>query len=99
VTEIGKLSAEAIVREYEVTAREIEAMGELVKEMVQRCEALSTSASSTLRDIKDTAMRYRQEGKRIFNEIEACSSTTDEVRRMCESFRDKIATKAGEPAT
>jgi hypothetical protein len=44
-------------------------------------------------------MRYRQEGKRIFNEIEACSSTTDEVRRMCESFRDKIATKAGEPAT
>jgi hypothetical protein len=99
VTEIGKLSAEAIVREYEVTAREIEAMGELVKEMVQRCEALSTSASSMLRDIKDTAMRYRQEGKRIFNEIEACSSTTDEVRRMCESFRDKIATKAGEPAT
>ena len=42
-TEIGKLSAEAIVREYEVTAKEIEAVGEFVKEMAQRCEQLTTS--------------------------------------------------------
>jgi hypothetical protein len=99
VTEIGKLSAEAIVREYEVTAREIEAMGELVKDMMQRCEQLTTSASSMLKDIKTTAANYRKEGKRIFNEIESCSSTTEEVRRLCEAFRDKIATKMGEPVT
>jgi hypothetical protein len=99
VTEIGKLSAEAIVREYEVTAKEIEAMGELVKEMMQRCEQLTTSASAMLKDIKATAQSYRKEGKRIFNEIESCSSTTEEVRRMCEAFRDKIATRMGEPVT
>ena len=93
-TEIGKLSAEAIVREYEVTAKEIEAMGEFVKEMAQRCEQLTTSASTMLKDIKATAARYRKEGKRIFNEIESCSSATDEVRQLCETFRDKIATKA-----
>ena len=97
VTEIGKLSAEAIVREYEVTAKEIEALGEVVKDMMQRCEQLTTSASSMLRDIKTTALSYRKEGKRIFNEIESCSSATDEVRRLCESFQDKIATKIGEP--
>jgi hypothetical protein len=96
VTEIGKLSAEAIVREYEVTAKEIEAMGEVVRDMVQRCEQLTTSASSMLKDITTTAKRYREEGKRIFNEIESCSSATDEVRRLCESFRDKIATKIAE---
>jgi hypothetical protein len=94
VTEIGKLSAEAIVKEYEETAKEIEAMGGVVKEMVQRCEQLTGSASAMLKDINTTAARYRKEGKRIFNEIESCSSATDEVRRMCESFRDKIATKA-----
>jgi hypothetical protein len=99
VTEIGKLSAEAIVREYELTAKEIEAMGEVVREMVQRCEQLTTSASSMLKDIKATAVNYRKEGKRIFNEIESCSSATEEVRRLCEAFRDKIATKLGEPAT
>ena len=98
-TEIGKLSAEAIVREYEVTAKEIEALGEFVKEMAQRCEQLSTSASDMLKEIKSTAARYRKEGKRIFNEIESCSSATDEVRQLCGTFRDKIAAKAADPAT
>jgi signal transduction protein with GAF and PtsI domain len=99
VTEIGRLSAEAIVREYEVTAKEIEAMGEVVREMVQRCEQLGTAASAMLKDIKTTALNYRKEGKRIFDEIESCSSATDEVRRLCEAFRDKIVTKTGEPMT
>ena len=98
VTEIGRLSAEAIVREYEETAKEIEAMGGTVREMVQRCEQLSASASAMLKDIKSTAARYRKEGRRIFNEIESCSSATDEVRRMCESFRNKIETTSGETA-
>ncbi|HEY2446534.1 MAG TPA: hypothetical protein VGI20_12435 [Rhizomicrobium sp.] len=99
VSEIGKLSAEAIAREYEVTAKEIEAMGEVVRDMVQRCEQLTTSASSMLKDIKATATRYRQEGKRIFDEIESCSGAADEVRKLCETFRDKIATKAAEGAS
>ena len=98
VSEIGKLSAEAIVKEYEETAKEIEAMGEVVKEMVQRCELLTSSASSMLKDIKTTAARYRKEGKRMFTEIESCSSAADEVRRMCESFRDKLVTKESEAA-
>ncbi len=98
VTEIGKLSAEAIIREYEVTAKEIEAMGEMVRDMVKRCEQLAASASSTLKEIAATASQYRKEGKRVFNEIESCSSATDEVRRLCESFRDKIETKAAEKA-
>ena len=97
-TEIGKLSAEAIVKEYEETAKEIEAIGEIVKDMVGRCEQLVTSASTMLKDIKSTAARYRKEGKRMFQEIETCSSTTDEVRRLCEGFRDRIATKIEERA-
>ncbi len=98
-SEIGKLSAEAIAREYEVTAKEIEAMGDVVRDMVQRCEQLTTSASSMLKDIKATATRYRQEGKRIFDEIESCSGAADEVRKLCEAFRDKIAAKAAEGAS
>lgn len=95
-TEIGKLSAEAIVKEYEETAKEIEAVGDLVKDMVQRCEQLTGSASAMLKDIKATATRYRKEGKRMFDEIESCSTTTEEVRRLCEGFRDKLAAKAVE---
>lgn len=96
VSEIGRLSAEAIVREYEETAREIEAMGDVVREMVRRCEQLTGSASAMLKDIKATAERYRNEGKRMFSEIESCSSATDEVRRLCEAFREKLATASVE---
>src|SRR5437762_12725366 len=96
VSEIGKLSAEAIVKEYEETAKEIETMGTVVREMVERCEQLTQSASSMLKDIKSTAARYRMEGKRMFTEIESCSSATDEVRRLCESFRDKLAARDSE---
>ena len=96
VSEIGKLSAEAVVREYEETAKEIEAMGEVVRDMMQRCEQLTSSASAMLGDIKATAARYRNEGKRMFTEIESCSSTIDEVRRLCETFRDKLATASVE---
>ena len=98
VSEIGKLSAEAIVKEYEETAKEIETMGNVVREMVQRCEQLTTSASAMLADIRATAARYRKEGKRMFTEIESCSSATDEVRRLCETFRDKLAAKETEPS-
>jgi hypothetical protein len=98
VTEIGKLSAEAMVKEYESTAKEIEAMGDILKDMVQRCEQLAVSANAMLGDVKATAMRYRKEGKRMFNEIEACSNVAEEVRRTCETFRDKIAAKSTESA-
>ncbi len=98
-TEIGRLSAEAIVKEYEVTAKEIEAVGEFVKEMAQRCEQLTTSAAEMLKEIKSTAARYRKEGKRIFNEIESCSSATDEVRQLCGTFRDRIAAKSADLAS
>ncbi len=98
VSEIGKLSAEAIAKEYEETAKEIEAMGDVVREMVKRCDELSTSASSMLKDIKSTAARYRKEGKRMFTEIESCSSAADEVRKMCEDFRDKLAARQPEAA-
>jgi hypothetical protein len=96
VSEIGKLSAEAIVKEYEETAKEIEAVGDMVREMVKHCDQLSASASSMLRDIKSTAARYRKEGKRMFTEIESCSSAADEVRKLCEDFRDKLAARQGE---
>ena len=43
-TEIGKLSAEAVVREYEAAAKEIEAMGADLIERVTQCEAMARDA-------------------------------------------------------
>src|SRR5258706_13131991 len=69
-TEIGKLSAEAVVREYEAAAKDIEAMGAELIERVKQCEAMIRDALAVTEERKDTPARYREEAKRIFLQIE-----------------------------
>jgi hypothetical protein len=101
-TEIGKLSAEAVVREYEAAAKDIEALGVELIEQARQCEAMSREALAVTEELKETAARYRAEAKRVFLQIESCSLVTAEVRKICEEMKDKIAapalveTKAGE---
>src|SRR5258706_4068691 len=69
-TEIGKLSAEAVVREYEVAGKEIESMGTELIDLVKQCEASTRDALAVTEDLKETAARYRDEAKRVFLQIE-----------------------------
>ena len=93
-TEIGKLTAEAIVREYESAAKEIEAMGAELIERVKQCETMTRDALAVTQEMKETAMRYREEAKRIFVQIEDCSLMTAEVRKTCTELKERIATPA-----
>ena len=90
-TEIGKLSAEAVVREYEAAAKDIEALGIELAEHVKQCEAMSRDAFAVTEELKQTAERYREEAKRVFLHIENCSLVTAEVRKTCTELREKIA--------
>jgi len=87
VTEIGMLSAEAVVREYENAAKEIEAMG---KETARQCVAITESVVTMLEDVRTTAAHFRKEAQRIFNDIESCSAITAEVRTTCDALKKKI---------
>ena len=93
-TEIGKLSAEAAVREYEAAAKEIEALGAALIEHVKQCEAITRDAFAVTEELKETAARYREEAKRVFLQIESCSLMTAEVRKTCAELREKIAAPA-----
>jgi hypothetical protein len=90
-TEIGKLSAEAVVREYEATAKEIEAMGTELIERVKQCEAMTRDALTVNEELREMANRYREEAKRVFVQIENCSLVTAEVRKTCLELKEKIA--------
>jgi hypothetical protein len=92
-TEIGKLSAEAVVREYEAAAKEIEAMGVELIELVKQCEATTRDALAVTEELNETAGRYREEAKRVFLEIENCSAVTAEVRKTCTELKEKIAAR------
>ncbi len=93
-TEIGKLSAEAVVREYEAAAKDIEAMGAELIERVKQCEAMTRDALFVTEEMKETAARYREEAKRIFLQIENCSLVAAEVRKTCTELKEKIAAPA-----
>jgi hypothetical protein len=93
-TEIGKLSAEAVVREYEFAAKEIEGMGTELIERVKQCEAMTREALVVTEEMKETAARYREEAKRIFLQIESCMLMTAEVRKTCTELKEKIAAPA-----
>src|SRR6202140_40830 len=93
-TEIGKLSAEAVVREYEAAAKEIEAMGAELIELAKQCEASTRDALVVTDDLKEIAGRYRDEAKRVFLQIENCSLVTGEVRKTCTEVKKKIAPPA-----
>jgi hypothetical protein len=90
-TEIGKLSAEAVVREYESAAKEIETLGVELIQRVKQCEDMTRDALVVIDEMKQTAARYRTEAKRIFLEIEDCSLMTAEVRKICNELTEKIA--------
>ena len=91
VNQVGKLSAEVVVREYDAAVKEIEALGAELIEAAKRCEAVVAGVHSMVNEIKELAANYREEGKRYFLQIEECSLTTSEVRTVCDALKKKIA--------
>jgi hypothetical protein len=91
VNQVGKLSAEAVVREYDAAVKEIEALGAELAEAAKKCEAMVAGVHAMVSEIKELAANYREEGKRYFLQIEDCSLMTSEVRTVCEMLKKKIA--------
>jgi chromatin segregation and condensation protein Rec8/ScpA/Scc1 (kleisin family) len=97
-TEIGRLSAEAVVREYEAAAKEIEEIGGELIERVKQCEAMTLDALAVTEELKQTAQRYRDEAKRVFHQIENCTLMTAEVRKTCTELKERLTAPAAAPA-
>jgi hypothetical protein len=90
VTRAGALSAEAVVRDYETAAKEIEAMGAELISAAKKCEAMTAEVHNAIAFMRDTAAAYREEAKKIFKRIEACAVFTEDVRKTCETVRRRM---------
>src|SRR5262249_21246027 len=64
VPRAGVLSAEAVVRDYEAAAKEIESMGVELIDAAKKCEAMTTEVHNAIADMRNTAAAYREEGKK-----------------------------------
>jgi hypothetical protein len=90
VSRVGALSAEAVVRDYEAAAREIEAMGAELISAARKCEAMTADVHNAIAYMRDTAATYREEAKKIFKRIEDCALLTEDVRKTCETVKRRI---------
>lgn len=90
VTRVGALTAEAVVRDYEAAAKEIEAMGAELIGAAKRCEAMTAEVHNAIAFMRDTAASYREEAKKIFKRIEECAIMTEQVRKTCENVKLKM---------
>jgi hypothetical protein len=90
VSRVGALSAEAVVRDYEAAAKEIEAMGAELVGAAKKCEAMTADVHNAIAFMRDTASAYREEAKKIFKRIEECALFTEDVRKTCETVKRKM---------
>ncbi len=90
VPRVGALSAEAVVRDYEAAAKEIEAMGAELISAAQKCEAMTAEVHNAIAYMRETAAAYREEAKKIFKRIEDCTIFTEDVRKTCETVKRRI---------
>ena len=90
VTRVSALSAEAVVRDYESAAKEMEAMGSELIDAARKCEALTAQVHDAIAFMRETAAGYREEGRKIFERIEECALFTEDVRKTCEQVKRRM---------
>lgn len=90
VSRVGQLTAEAVVRDYEAAAKEIEAMGTELISAAKKCEAMTGEVHTAIAFMRDTAASYREEAKKIFKRIEECALFTEDVRKTCETVKRRM---------
>jgi hypothetical protein len=91
VSKPGSLSAEAVAGHYEAAVKEIEAMGAELMEAAKRCEAMTADVHKAISFMQGTATAYREEAKQMFDRIQDGALLTEDVRKMCEQVRNRIA--------
>ena len=90
VDQIGKLSAEAVIAQYEGAVKALEEMGATLIDCVKRSESMAAGCKGTIAFVHDTARKYREEAKLIFDRIEQASLMTAEVKSVCDEMRKKM---------
>ena len=90
VTRAGALSAEAVLRDYETAAREMESMGAELIDAATRCEAMTAEVHNAIAYVRDTAAGYREDAKKILKRINHCALLTQDVRKTCEAVKRRM---------
>lgn len=94
VGHLGALAAEAVVHQYETAARAIEAMGKEMIKVVEHCDQVSANALKAMKECEKTALGYREEARKAFENIQHNALLVQHVAETCDELQRKIAATA-----
>jgi hypothetical protein len=90
IDDIGKLTAQAVVSQFETAAKAIEAMGKDLIQVAKETEDQSAAVLEAIKYIEETAQMYRDEAKKAFQRIQSTSMLLTNIRETCDDLRKKI---------
>lgn len=88
--DLGRMSAEAVLTQYEATAKAVEEMGNDVKEMVKKLGYSLIECDNDMKVVAETAAAIREKGKHNEALIQQVSALSSSIRAACEEFRKKV---------
>jgi ribonuclease HII len=88
--DIGKLSAEAVLKQYDQTAKDVEALGVTVKEWVGKLDAALVDLNDNLKLIGEAAQHVRAKGDAVHALIAEATSVSKIIRDTCADFTKKV---------
>jgi len=88
--ELGKMSAEAVLTQYEAAAKAVEDMGKEVTAMVRKLGQSLQECDNDMKVVAETAAAIREKGKHSQALIEQVSALSSEIRKTCDEFKKKV---------
>jgi hypothetical protein len=87
---LGRLSAEAVQKQYEVAAQEVTKMGIVIKERIQALEQCLQECDNDLKVIGEMSQAIVDKGTHVAAEIEQTNAVAADIRAACADFQKKI---------
>jgi hypothetical protein len=88
--DIGTVTAEAVMTQYEAAAKTIEGMKAPLQEWTKECQTALADLQAAMTYIDETAKRFREIGEQTHQRIQKSSVALAEVRKICDEIRAKI---------
>jgi predicted ribosome quality control (RQC) complex YloA/Tae2 family protein len=88
--DVGRLSAQAVLAQYEIAAKAVESMGEEIRTRLGRLEAALAEADEDMKLVAEAAKSIREKGSLVYAQIEEASGLSKDIRATCAEFRRKI---------
>jgi hypothetical protein len=89
--DLGALSAEAVLMQYEAAAQSFEELGTEIKDRIARLQAALAECDSDLRLIAEGAKAIREKGRLAHAQIAEACLVSSQIRQTCDAFSKTLA--------